>query len=252
MKPILTRRYRRRSTPARTEETFFKKDTQEMFFGDPSPDGFFQPAVTGAPAQNIPRKPQDPEKEDKRIRRQPDKKEDEKKEPDYSVLKKDTSVTAPSPRRVSNCSGKLSGKGKPLPAVANDFFSSRMGYDFSGVKVHTDTDAAESAKGIRANAYTLGNNIVFNEGQYDLESGEGRKLLAHELTHVIQQGKGLSKKIQREVEDGDPLTPTEDELITISAVVGSEAWPGQERDIAWVYYNLIIKKNDVAKGLKES
>ena len=63
-----------------------------------------------------------------------------------------------------------------------------MGYDFSNVKVHTDKEAVESAKAVNAKAYAVGNNVVFNEGQYNDESSEGKKLMAHELTHVLQQG----------------------------------------------------------------
>jgi hypothetical protein len=70
---------------------------------------------------------------------------------------------------------------------ANSFFSSRMGYDFSHVKVHTDKEAAQSAKNINAKAYTIGNHIVFNEGQFNTQSPEGQKLMAHELVHVMQQ-----------------------------------------------------------------
>lgn len=72
-----------------------------------------------------------------------------------------------------------------------------MGYDFSNVKIHTDTAAAASAKAINAKAYSYGNNIVFNDGQYNTASFEGKKLLAHELTHYVQQNSGLQRKIFR-------------------------------------------------------
>jgi hypothetical protein len=71
-----------------------------------------------------------------------------------------------------------------------------MGYDFSNVKIHTDKEATDSAKGINAKAYTIGNNVVFNEGQYNTESGDGKRLMAHELAHVVQQD---SESISREV-----------------------------------------------------
>jgi hypothetical protein len=83
----------------------------------------------------------------------------------------------------------LNGSGQSLPTGINQFFSARMGHDFSNVKVHTGKDAADSAKDINARAYTKGNNIVFNEGQYNMGSGEGKKLMAHELTHVVQNGR---------------------------------------------------------------
>jgi hypothetical protein len=70
------------------------------------------------------------------------------------------------------------------------------------VKIHTDADAAKSAQSINALAYTTGNNIVFNRGQYDPGTDNGKRLLSHELTHVIQQ-KGNNTQIQRTVSDAD-------------------------------------------------
>jgi hypothetical protein len=90
----------------------------------------------------------------------------------------------------------LDGKGQPLPKHQQEFFSSRMGYDFSNVKIHTDKEAAQSAKAVNAKAYTIGNNIVFNEGRLNFESDEGKKLLAHELTHTMQQSSGQIKRLQ--------------------------------------------------------
>lgn len=80
----------------------------------------------------------------------------------------------------------LSG-GRALPEKERSFFEPRMGYNFSDVKVHTDSIAAKSAQSINALAYTTGNHIVFNEGQYMPDSDSGKRLLGHELTHVVQQ-----------------------------------------------------------------
>jgi hypothetical protein len=71
---------------------------------------------------------------------------------------------------------------------------SRFGYDFSGVRIHNDGKSSESADKINANAYTKGNNIVFGRGQYSPSTQEGKKLIAHELVHVIQQGKETDNK----------------------------------------------------------
>ncbi len=81
-----------------------------------------------------------------------------------------------------------SGAGQALDADTKGFMESRMGQDFSQVRVHTDARAAESATAIQAKAYTSGNNIVFKAGAYQPQLEEGRHLLAHELTHVVQQG----------------------------------------------------------------
>jgi len=77
---------------------------------------------------------------------------------------------------------------------------SRGHFDFSGVRVHDDALAAVSARTINAHAYTSGSHIVFDSGRYDPHSSEGRKLLAHELTHVVQQSSGSAGRdaIQRQ------------------------------------------------------
>jgi len=84
------------------------------------------------------------------------------------------------------------GSGQPLDPATRAFFEPRFGADFRDVRVHTGSMAAESAGGISARAYTYGTNIVFGKNQYAPGSPEGRQLLAHELTHVIQQGRAGS------------------------------------------------------------
>jgi hypothetical protein len=84
--------------------------------------------------------------------------------------------------------GSLSGRGQPLAPSTRAFFEPRFGVDLGDVRVHSDAGADHSARSIQALAYTAGNNIVFRAGQYAPESEHGRRLLAHELTHVMQQG----------------------------------------------------------------
>jgi hypothetical protein len=83
-----------------------------------------------------------------------------------------------------------SGGGKPLDADTRTDMESRLGHDFSDVRVHTDSPAHESAQAVNAHAYTVGSNIVFQRDKYDTSSTEGRTMLAHELTHVVQQRNG--------------------------------------------------------------
>lgn len=98
----------------------------------------------------------------------------------------------------------LSSKGSSLPGESKNFFEPRFGYDFSDVKIHTDADAAKSAQSVNALAYTSGNNIVFNRNQFSPGSDHGKRLLAHELTHVVQQKSStLQKSIQRQDEKKD-------------------------------------------------
>lgn len=82
----------------------------------------------------------------------------------------------------------LSSPGQPLDASTRTFMEPRFGYDFSQVRVHTDKRAAESARAVNALAYTVGRDVVFGEGEYEPGTSMGRRLLAHELTHVVQQG----------------------------------------------------------------
>ncbi|MFE6663953.1 DUF4157 domain-containing protein [Streptomyces sp. NPDC057697] len=83
-----------------------------------------------------------------------------------------------------------SGGGRPLDTDTRADMEGRMGADFSDVRIHTDSAAHESAKGVGAHAYTVGNNVVFQRDAYDPSSPQGRTTLAHELTHVIQQRNG--------------------------------------------------------------
>ena len=82
----------------------------------------------------------------------------------------------------------LRAPGRPLDGETRAFMEPRFGYDFSGVRVHNDARAAESARAVNASAYTVGSHVVFGQGQHSPSSDHGRRLLAHELTHVVQQG----------------------------------------------------------------
>ncbi|MBP1468094.1 DUF4157 domain-containing protein [Candidatus Chloroploca sp. M-50] len=81
----------------------------------------------------------------------------------------------------------LRSPGQPLDAATRTFMEPRFGQDFAQVRVHTDARAAASARAVNALAYTVGRNVVFGAGQYAPGTTEGRRLMAHELTHVVQQ-----------------------------------------------------------------
>lgn len=81
----------------------------------------------------------------------------------------------------------LRAPGRPLDSGMRGFMESRFGHDFSGVRLHTDSRSAQSARDISALAYTYGSDIVFGEGQFAPDTGSGQRLLAHELAHVVQQ-----------------------------------------------------------------
>lgn len=92
------------------------------------------------------------------------------------------------------------GSGTTLDSNTQSFMSSRFGFDFSNVKIHTDNEAAWLNQEINARAFTLGNDIFFNAGQYGSGSESGKQLLAHELVHTLQQGNNETL-VQREGED---------------------------------------------------
>lgn len=99
----------------------------------------------------------------------------------------------------------LKGGGSPLPAPSRAFFEPRFGASFDKVRVHTDSRAADTASAINARAFTVGNAIAFGTGEYSPDSQSGRRLLAHELTHVVQQGRAsdTAATVQRDASDKD-------------------------------------------------
>jgi hypothetical protein len=97
-------------------------------------------------------------------------------------------ASGPAPERVpSIVHDVLRSHGRPLNEPAREAMEQRFGHDFSDVRVHADSRAGESARAVNALAFTVGSNVVFAPGQYQPESAEGQRLLAHELTHVVQQ-----------------------------------------------------------------
>ncbi|NNE99931.1 MAG: DUF4157 domain-containing protein [Pyrinomonadaceae bacterium] len=82
--------------------------------------------------------------------------------------------------------------GTPLPPTVKHKFETQFQTDLSGVRVHTGENAIRMTTSLGAKAYTQGEHIVFAQGQYNPHSSSGQQLLAHELTHVVQQGNGGS------------------------------------------------------------
>jgi len=104
----------------------------------------------------------------------------------------------------------LAGPGVPLSAALRADMGARFGHDFSGVRVHTDAAAADSARTIGARAYAAGADVVFAAGQFAPDTADGRHLLAHELAHVVQQA-GAAPAVRRDPGDGGvPPAPTDD------------------------------------------
>jgi hypothetical protein len=110
----------------------------------------------------------------------------------------------------------LQSPGEPLDESVRSPLESSLGQDFSGVRIHTDAHAAASAEAVSARAYTVGNQIAFAAGEYDPHSVEGRKLLAHELTHVVQQSGDQTAGAAENLRVSESADPAETEAHSVS------------------------------------
>jgi Domain of unknown function (DUF4157) len=110
----------------------------------------------------------------------------------------------------------LRSPGVALDAETQNYMEERFGYGFGHVRVHTDSKATESAAAVAAHAYTVGSDVVFGAGRYAPNSAEGRHLLAHELTHVIQQGSDrATPRLQRfAASETNRIAPTFADMLT--------------------------------------
>jgi hypothetical protein len=114
----------------------------------------------------------------------------------------------------------LGSPGQPLDSGTRAFMEPRFGRDFGNVRVHTDIAAAESARAINAIAYTVGSDVIFAHRMYAPHSGEGRKLLAHELTHVMQGQVGIASAstIVRRAVDPNAVPPAASASPAVKAI----------------------------------
>jgi hypothetical protein len=97
--------------------------------------------------------------------------------------------------QLSNRIRDKAGKGKPLPDKVRAEMEKAFGVGFDGVNIHTDSEAEQMNKELGAQAFTHGKDVYFNAGKYRPETAEGKRLLAHELTHIVQQGGGDAGKV---------------------------------------------------------
>jgi hypothetical protein len=119
----------------------------------------------------------------------------------------------------------LNTPGQPLDRTTRAFFEQRLGRDFSGVRVHSDSTAAASARAVRALAYTVGNHVVFGNGRYVPGSYDSRKLVAHELVHTVQQSRADNTP-RNELSIGEASDTAEREAEGAASSIALEASPG--------------------------
>ncbi|MBP9188387.1 MAG: DUF4157 domain-containing protein, partial [Chitinophagales bacterium] len=139
------------------------------------------------------------------------------------------------------------GVGSPLPQGTKSFMENAFSTDFSEVRIHTGSKASEMSRGINAKAFTYGSDIFFGEGQYNPGSGEGKHLLGHELTHVVQQNKNAIQppSIQRITDEAlefrynppPPPNPTSPVEVTAIDDVDSVGWVESLFSIGEVNFN---------------
>jgi len=128
------------------------------------------------------------EEEEEELQRQPIEEEEEE------LQAKTTSCSIPEVQPdIKSHIQSLKGGGQPLSEQNRAFFEQRFGHDFSQVRVHTDTLSAEAARAVNARAFTVGKDVVFGGGEYKQGTVQGRRLLAHELAHTIQQSNNTSR-----------------------------------------------------------
>ncbi|HEY5054787.1 MAG TPA: DUF4157 domain-containing protein [Acidobacteriaceae bacterium] len=118
-------------------------------------------------------------------------------EEDKVHAKPDAASSGLQPETTAAVEDTLNSSGQPLDRETRFFMETRFNRDFSGVRVHFDREAAASARGIGARAYAFGPHMVFGPGQYSPRTPNGRRLIAHELTHTVQQSDGSPRTASR-------------------------------------------------------
>jgi hypothetical protein len=168
------------------------------------------------PGVKDPRKPKDEDKQAQTKRKNAPQLDDE--DESAAVQRKSTDAPAVAPT-VEHDIARMQQGGRPLDPAARGYFEPRFGADFGNVRVHDDAEAARAAESINAQAFTQGEHIFFNSGRYAPGDTPGRQLLAHELTHTIQQGAASpaapqakrnptpTAKILQRQEEGDDTQP---------------------------------------------
>ena len=137
--------------------------------------------------------------------------------------KSNSSAPPESSSEIENTLNASKGGGAPIANAPRQQMEESFGTDFSNVRVHTDSTAAQMNKALQAQAFTHGSDVYFNSGKYNTESTEGKHLLAHELTHTVQQGESVRRKAapnannpnQKETA-AEAVAPSSSEVVDIS------------------------------------
>ena len=210
------------------------------------------PAAAASAPPAIQSKPDEREKKDIQKKEQPApplvqlKAEDD----DRKLRRKggETATPAPTATFEAGLAASRSG-GQPLAADARQYMEPGFGADFSGVRVHTDAPAVQLTQSIGAQAFAYQNHVYFNAGQYDTGSSGGRHLLAHELTHVVQQGSAVQRRPLAEtaaVPQVSSAAPAVQRLFGIDVAGTIDGWlgnvPGWRLLTVLIGYNPVLQR----------
>lgn len=174
----------------------------------------------------------------------PEDEEKRKRQEEEFVQAKEQSEGASeiTPQAESQINDLLSSGGEPLSESARNYFEPRFGQDFSDVRVHHGGQATESAQAINARAYTAGRDVVFGSGEYAPDTSEGKRLLAHELTHVVQQDS--SSLVQRKPENNSQV---DFEFFNLSGVITSKNNMQRRLDNLFEYQAIALRVGDTVR-----
>ena len=169
----------------------------------------------------------------------------------YQIQRKSTKAEKGfASENTTNLINSSQGSGSPMPAQTKTFMENRFGYDFSDVRIHSGNDATTMSRDLNAQAFTVSNNIYFNQNKFSPDTAEGKQLLAHELTHTLQQGGTTVKKkpvsdddsentinrtkpfVQRKLQTQNSVTPSESNIAT-----DSENQPKKRSNLATNFNN---------------
>ena len=180
--------------------------------------------------EKVRRQPIEEGTEEEELRRQPV--EEEELEEEAVQAKASPGATPEVTPQFESGIQALRGGGRPLPESTRAFFEPRFGRDFNDVRVHTDAPVAETARAVNARAFTVGRDIVVGAGEYAPGTSSGTRLLAHELTHVVQQEGGTKIRQSKVTTPAVVATPTHRSLGFTGS--GTNPWfdysPGADRE----------------------
>lgn len=154
-------------------------------------------------------------------------------------------IAAPESSKVENRINAKRGQGERLPDGVRADMENRFGRDFSAVRIHADHESSEMSRDIEAKAFTVGNDIFFGSGRFDANSDEGRRLLAHELTHVAQQQQATDQK--EEESEQISRSETKAQRWSLTSWLKGKAWSILKKVAPREFYNFV--KTISSKGI---